>query len=261
MLPLSRTQRVTCLAGAGLLAGGFLMFHEGHSPVAYAADDPATQRAAYSKDVSEHYKLPFAEGRPFLPSNATTDTGEFINPKSFPTAEYCGHCHQQAYAEWRQTAHANSFRNPWYVKNINLLINQRGIEYTRHCEGCHNPIALVSGALTTGSTINRKFDNDGVTCSVCHSIQKVTTQGTGSYVMGVPAVLVDEEDKPIFGPVADKEILAHLDRHTKAVMRDFYRTSEFCVACHKAALPREENHYKWQRAFTVYDEWQQSSFG
>ena len=44
-------------------------------------------------------------------------------------------------------------------------------------------------------------------------------------------------------------------------MRDFYRTSEFCVACHKAALPREENHYKWQRAFTVYDEWQMSSFG
>ena len=76
----------------------------------------------------------------------------------------------------------------------------------------------------------------------------------------MPAVLVDENDKPIYGPVSDKEILAHLDRHSKAVMRDFYRTSEFCAACHKAALPREENHYKWQRAFTVYDEWQQASF-
>jgi Flp pilus assembly protein TadD len=262
MLPRFRASRIACHLGAGLLAGAAAcILPAGQTPSAHAADDAQAQRSGYSQKVATHYKLPFAAGRPFLPSNATTDTGEFIDPKSFPTAEYCGHCHQQAHAEWRQTAHANSFRNPWYVKNVNLLTNERGIEFTRHCEGCHNPIALVSGALTTGSPIDRKFDNDGVTCSVCHSIQKVTTLGTGSYVLGAPAVLVDENDKPIYGPVSDKEILANLDRHSKAVMRDFYRTSEFCAACHKAALPRQVNQYKWQRAFTVYDEWQQASFG
>jgi Flp pilus assembly protein TadD len=261
MLPLFRALRIVSLAGAGLFAAAACVPQSGHAPKAYAADDAAAQRSSYSQNVAAHYKFPFAAERPFLPSNATTDTGEFIDPKSFPTAEYCGHCHQQAYAEWRQTAHSNSFRNPWYVKNVNLLIDERGIEYSRHCEGCHNPIALVSGALTPGSTIDRKvFDNDGVTCTTCHSIQKVSTVGTGSYVVGAPAFLVDANDKPIYGPVSDKEILAHLDRHSKAVMRDFYKTSEFCAACHKAALPREENHYKWQRAFTVYDEWQQASF-
>ncbi len=227
---------------------------------ALAVDDPTAQRTIYSRSVAQRYRLPFAAGRPFLPSNATTDTGEFIDPKSFATAKYCGHCHQQAYAEWRQTVHANSFRNPWYVKNVNLLINERGIEYTRHCEGCHNPIALVSGALTKGSPIDRKFDADAITCSVCHSIQKVNTRGTGSYVMGVPAVMVDADGKPVYGEVSDKEILAHLDRHSKAVMQDFYRTSEFCGVCHKAALPKELNHYKWQRAIFLYDEWQQASF-
>ncbi len=221
--------------------------------------DAAAQRAAYSQSVAAHYNLPFGAA-PFLPSNATTDTGQFIDPKSFPTAEYCGHCHQQAYAEWRQTAHANAFRNPWYVKNVNVLIHERGIEYTRHCEGCHNPIALTSGALTTGSKINRSFDNDGVTCSVCHSIQKINLRGTGGYVLAQPAVLVDGDGQRIYGQVPDKEILAHLDWHSKAEMQDFYRTSEFCVACHKAALPSELNHYKWQRAFTVYDEWQGASF-
>jgi tetratricopeptide (TPR) repeat protein len=227
---------------------------------AYAVDDSEAQRAIYFQSVTEHYRMPFGPDRPFLPSNAATDTGQFIDPKSFPTAKYCGHCHQQAYAEWRQTVHANSFRNPWYVKNVNLLINERGIEYTRHCEGCHNPIALVSGALTKGSPIDRKFDADAITCSVCHSIQKVNTRGTGSYVIGVPAVIVDAEGKPVYGEVSDKEILAHLDRHAKAVMQDFYRTSEFCAVCHKAALPRELNHYKWQRAIFLYDEWQQASF-
>ena len=228
---------------------------------AYAVDDPAAQRAQYSQATTSHYNFRFGADKPFLPSNATTDTGEFIDPNSFLTAKYCGHCHQAAYAQWRQSAHANSFRAPWYVKNVNLLIKGKGIEYARHCEGCHNPIALTSGAMTQNSPVNRKFDADGITCTVCHSIQKVDTRGTGSYVMGVPAVMVDADGKPIYGEVSDKEILAHLDRHAKAVMKDFYSTSEFCGACHKAALPRMLNDYKWQRAIFLSDEWQQASFG
>jgi tetratricopeptide (TPR) repeat protein len=233
-----------------------------HKDGARASDSATTlaQRELYTQSVKQHYNLRFGQDKPFLPSNATTDTGQFINPKAFPTAKYCSHCHQEAHAEWRESAHANSFRAPWYIKNTALLTAEKGIEYTRHCEGCHNPIALLSGALTKGSPVNRKFDEDGVTCTVCHSIQKVDTRGTGSYVMAQPAVLVDEKDQPIYDDVSDKEILAHLDRHSKAVMKDFYRSSEFCSACHKAALPKQLNDYKWQRAIFLYDEWQLSSF-
>ena len=106
----------------------------------------------------------------------------------------------------------------------------------------------------------RPFEDEGVTCSICHSIQSTDTTGTGSYVMGTPAVLVDEKGAPITGPVSDAEILAHLDRHSKAVMRPLYKTAEFCAACHKAAIPRSLDDYKWLRAFTVYDEWQGASF-
>jgi tetratricopeptide (TPR) repeat protein len=244
---------------AAAIACGYLTWR---NVQAFAAGDdiPAVQRAAYSQATSEHYSYRFGEDKPFLPSNAVTDTGEFINAKSFPTAKYCGHCHQEAHAEWRQSAHANAFRAPWYVKNVNTLRKEKGVEFTRHCEGCHNPTALVSGALTKDSPVDRKFDEDGVTCSACHSIQQVNTRGTGSYVMGQPAVMVDENDKPIYEEVSDKEILAHLDRHSKAVMKDFYRSSEFCSACHKAALPKILNDYKWQRAIFLYDEWQLSSF-
>lgn len=227
---------------------------------AASGEQDTAQRASYTQSISEHYNFRFGSDRPFLPSNAATDTGQFIDPKSFPTAKYCGHCHQEAHAEWRQTAHANSFRAPWYVKNVNMLMKGKGIEFARHCEGCHNPIALVSGAMTQHSQVNRKFDEDGITCSVCHSIQQVNTRGTGSYVLGQPAVMVDEDGKPIYGEVPDKEVLAHLDRHSKAVMKDFYRSSEFCAVCHKAALPKSLNDYKWQRAIFLYDEWQLSSF-
>ncbi|MGA7159303.1 MAG: tetratricopeptide repeat protein [Acidobacteriaceae bacterium] len=244
----------------GLLVAGALHAQSSYGTSVRDSHPASSATSAYSKEVSQHYDYRFGKNMPFLPSNATTETGGFISPNSFPTAEYCGRCHQASYKQWRETAHANSFRNPWYIKNVNMLMTEKGIEYTRHCEGCHNPIALVSGALTKGSTINRGFDSDGVTCMTCHSIQRITTRGTGSYVMGRPAVMVDEQGKPIYGEVSDEEILAHLDRHSKAVMKDFYRTSKFCSTCHKAALPRELNNYKWQRAFFVYDEWQLSSF-
>ncbi len=228
--------------------------------------DPATHlpisgpTSAFHNSVAARYNYAFGHDAPFLPSNATSANGQFLDPKSFPTAEYCGHCHQEAHKQWRQTAHANSFRAPWYLKNVNQLINEKGVQYSRHCEGCHNPVALLSGDLSQGMPKKRPFEDEGVTCSVCHSIVATDTTGTGSYILGTPAVLVDEQGAPITRPVSDAEILAHLDRHSKAVMRPLYKSAEFCAACHKAAIPHTLDDYKWLRAFTVYDEWQGASF-
>ncbi len=225
-----------------------------------SSDAQDAARTAYSQKVAAGYNYDFGAGRPFLPSNMTTDNGQFIDPSSIPSAEYCGHCHQESYAQWRQSAHSNSVRPPWYLYSVNMLNDERGISFSRHWEGCHNPVALAAGALTDGKPRTRPYDGDGITCAICHSIQSVSRYGTGGYVLSQPAALPDAHGKPIVGPVPDAEILAHLDRHKAAVMKSFYKTSEFCEACHKAALPRMENLYKWQRAFTVYDEWQASSF-
>jgi tetratricopeptide (TPR) repeat protein len=224
------------------------------------AKSSADARSAYNTKIQKDYTYRYGIDKPFLPSNMTTDNGEFIDPKSYPTAQYCGHCHQESHQEWRESAHSNSNRAPWYIRNVNLLNAEKGINYSRHCEGCHDPIAVVAGAITEGAPRKRPYDQDGVTCMVCHSIQSVDTRGTGSFVLAEPAVMVDENGKPIHGPVSDAEILAHLDRHSAAVMKPFYKTSEFCSACHEAALPRTLNAYKWQRAISLYDEWQGSSF-
>jgi tetratricopeptide (TPR) repeat protein len=230
-------------------------------PAAYTANihvtGPTTQ---FHDSVALRYNYAFGKESPFLPSNAMTVNGQFINPRSVLTAEYCGHCHQEAYHQWRQSVHSNSFRQPWYLKNVNTLIDEKGVQFSRHCEGCHNPIALLSGDLSQGMPKKRPFEDEGVTCSVCHAIQSTDTTGTGSYVMGIPAVLVDEKGAPVTRPVTDSEILGHLDRHKQAVMRPLYKTAEFCAACHKAAITRSLDDYKFLRAFTVYDEWQGASF-
>jgi tetratricopeptide (TPR) repeat protein len=222
--------------------------------------DDLKDAGADTGGMHPHYNLPFGNTL-FSPSQAKSDSSGFINASEFPTADYCAKCHEEAHRQWRESAHANSFRPPFYRKNVDLLIAQKGIEYTRHCEGCHNPIALLSGALTTKSTADRSFDEDGITCMVCHSIQKVqNTSGTGSYIMGKPAIIVTADGAPVTRPVSFDEILQHPELHSRAVMRDFYRTPEFCSVCHKAFIPRMLNGYKWLRAFSVYDEWQQTSW-
>ncbi len=253
-----RWKAATLLLGASALIA--LGLYPAHVKAGSEADEAALARHAYAEKVSTSYNYRYGKEFPFLPSNAMTSSGEFLDPKLFLTAEYCGHCHKESHQQWRQSAHSNANRVPYYLRNVALLNDSKGIEFSRHCEGCHDPIALVSGALTQAGPKKRPYDQDGVTCSVCHSIQKVDTRGTGSYTMGVPAVLVDENDQPITRKVSDAEILAHLDRHSKAVMKDFYRSPEFCSSCHKAALPRTLNDYKWQRAIFLYDEWQNSSF-
>jgi tetratricopeptide (TPR) repeat protein len=242
-------------------AASFLFLLGAAQYTSQAQSGENTEQKNYSDEVAKTYHFLFGKDNFSLPGNASTEDNEFIQPGSFPKAEYCGHCHQEAYHQWRQALHSNSFRAPFYRASVNILIRTKGIEFSRHCDSCHNPIAVVSGALTPGAHVDRSFDEDGVTCTTCHSIQQLkSTSGNGGYVMGVPAVMVDENGKRIPGQVSYGDILEHPERHSKAVMQPFYRTPEFCAACHKANLPNPLNDYKFIRAFTTYDEWQNSKF-
>ena len=211
--------------------------------------------------IRETYNFRFGKDKPFVPGAIEVEGDDFVHPGAFPNAAYCAHCHQEAYGQWRQALHSNAFRTPFYRASVNILINTKGIEFARHCDSCHNPIAVLAGGLTQDSKVDRKFDQDGLTCATCHSIQKLQSiKGNGGFVMGIPSVIVDEQGNRIPGQVPYDEIMKHPDRHSKAVMQTFYRTPEFCGSCHKANLPAPLNDYKFVRAFTAYDEWQNSKF-
>ncbi len=245
------------LRGIGL-AGGFAACVLGLA--GWRSETAKRDGSAATGDSTPRYLLPFGNN-PYLPSEARSSFTQFLKPADVPTAAYCGQCHRQLYKEWRESAHANSFRTPWYTKNVNLLIEQKGIARSRHCEGCHNPIALFSGVLTPASTAPRPFDEEGVTCMTCHAMERVQPmRGLGSYVMGTPTALLDQRGNAIPGMPAPAEILAHLDRHRAAVQHTVLSQPEFCGSCHKANLPRTLNDYKWLRAFDTYGEWQQSGW-
>jgi tetratricopeptide (TPR) repeat protein len=231
---------------------------------AKAEQATAADRKEFNAMVTPSYNFHYGPKNPFLPGNVQVQGEGFLQPGAFPSAEYCGTCHQEAYSQWRQALHSNAFRTPFYRTSVNLLIRDktRGIAFARHCDGCHNPIGVLGAALTEDSKVDRaKFDSDGLTCTTCHSVVSLdSTNGNASVRMGVPAVIVDENGERIPGEVPFDMILRHPERHSKAVMHDFLHTPEFCAACHKANLPAPLNDYKFIRAFTAYDEWQQSKF-
>lgn len=255
---------MSCVAGATLIAGPTLAQQaavDSEQQAQAAVSQEQAVRKAYSEKVAGTYNYRFGKDRPSLPGNAASEGQGFLEPGAFPKAEYCGHCHQEAYSQWRQALHSNAFRTPFYRTSVNILINTKGIEFARHCDSCHNPVAVLAGGLTQDSQVDRSFDRDGLTCMTCHSIQAVqSTEGNGGIVMGVPSVMVDEQGNRIPGEVPYDEIMKHTDRHVRAVMRPLLHQPEFCASCHKANLPHELNDYKFVRAFTTYDEWQNSKF-
>jgi hypothetical protein len=57
-----------------------------------------------------------------------------------------GFCVFEAYHQWRQSLHSNSFRTPFYRTSVNILMRTKGIEFARHCDSCHNPVGVLGGA-------------------------------------------------------------------------------------------------------------------
>jgi Flp pilus assembly protein TadD len=195
---------------------------------------------------------------PFGPSNARTEDGRTIPSAYFFPAARCARCHQDSHEQWADSLHRNAGREPFYKESVDILQKQRGVEFTRHCESCHAPVSLLSGALTTGSRESRAMDDEGVTCCVCHSVTEARLDGTGSYTVRRPALLEHEDGTPVFGDVPDDAILADVTGHRRALMRPVLKTPEFCASCHKSVAPPELNNYKFIRGFSAYDEWQQS---
>src|SRR5256885_8836479 len=205
-------------------------------------------------DKPKERPMPPAPTQPFSPSNARTESGETISVEQFFSAKRCAGCHHDTHAAWSESLHRNAAREPFYRESVDILLRTRGIEFTRHCESCHTPVALFSGALTNNSPRQQapftSLDDEGVTCTVCHSITAARLEGTGSFTIRRPALLAKEDGTPIFGNFTDEQILADIHAHKRAVMRPLLRQPEFCATCHKVDAPAELNGYKHIRGFS-----------
>lgn len=83
-----------------------------------AQSDVNRERKEYADKVRETYNFRFGKDHPSMPGSAAVEGNDFIQPGAFPKATYCAHCHEQAYNDWRQALHSNSFRTPFYRTSV-----------------------------------------------------------------------------------------------------------------------------------------------
>jgi len=129
----------------------------------------------------------YAYGKhPFRPSQTETANKAFIDKKQIANSHRCLSCHRDVTEQWLSSVHQQAASDPSYVTNVSLLADKKGISATRYCEGCHAPIALLSGELSPGGQhggiTGTAANIEGVSCMGCHGIDSlVHLKGVASF--------------------------------------------------------------------------------
>ncbi len=191
---------------------------------------------AQPPEARPEYTYPYGPG-PFLPSQTQTLNGGFVTESHIARSESCASCHLEVTQQWLSSLHAQAASDDAYERNIDLLVKARGIEAARYCEGCHAPVALLTGQLAPGgmhggiedTTANR----EGVSCLTCHGTTGVVhLKGVGSYRFAPSnGYLFSDSKRP-----------------------------ELCATCHVQFMDKDMNNWGWVKMQDDYDSWRKSHY-
>jgi hypothetical protein len=124
----------------------------------------------------------YTELRPIIIFGLRDDYARAIPYQKVPAglnslkAKECGRCHEAIYEEWKTSIHAHAYQDPFFQaywkKDDNIWV----------CLNCHSPLenqqptliqeipgGRVERAVQIPNTrYDREYQNEGVTCAVCH---------------------------------------------------------------------------------------------
>ncbi len=211
------------------------------------------------------YELPYGD-HPFIPAQTETDNQNFIDERIIAGSEKCAACHQQIAHEWKSSIHGKAAADKSYVKNINFLVQKKGLAAARYCESCHAPVALLSGQLSKGGKHggipgSRAF-LEGVSCMSCHGIEKVKSlKGVGSYHFTPPKdYLFADKQNIIPTKIHNFLIQINPEQHKKDMARPILSSPKLCASCHIQFMDKSMNNWGWVPMQNQYDAWLKSPF-
>jgi len=169
-------------------------------------------------------------------------------------------CHESIYKEWQPSAHGFSAIDILFLGVQESLAESKGAAQTRSCAGCHDPVALVSGArdgkpISDGALLTL----EGNSCLVCHSTVSNDTEGNGGYELEIPDRYLFEQAESEFAKhLSNFLIRGYPDHHVTTYKRPLYKSSEFCAACHKQTpLPGISSSAGLAQGQNEYDSWRE----
>ncbi|MFT4927551.1 MAG: hypothetical protein ACI8WB_003662 [Phenylobacterium sp.] len=220
--------------------------------------DPTTPAIAdYQYDYGPH---------PFRPSQTDTPNNQFISQRQLDNSGRCAACHQDIARQWYSSVHRQAASDPSYVTNITLLADKKGIAATRYCEGCHAPIALLTGQLTPGGQhggiAGTVAHQQGISCMSCHGTSSLThLKGVGSYHFAPPQdYLFAQSNIPALIRVHDLLIRVKPQQHKKGLGKDLFKDPKFCASCHSQFMDKDMNNWGWVKMQDEYTAWLKSPY-
>lgn len=185
-----------------------------------------------------------------------------IHPRQLAGSAGCGTsgCHSEIVEEWLPSAHRYASMDFVFQEVQTNMAKDLAPEATRYCAGCHDPIAMFSGAKNVGNlTLSAEGADEGVSCLSCHSIVQTDVRGNADYTVQVPKrYLFELHDGALAKGISDFLIRAYPRQHLDSYSRPLYKTAEACGACHKQFVDEEVNDFGWVQGQNQYDSWRKS---
>ena len=134
------------------------------------------------------------------------------------------------YQAWQKSAHAHAAQDTMVKFGAGVEQQARGVQYSRQCAGCHDPVSLRLGDSSLAS-------GRGITCRGCHDVDRLIRAGGN----------------------ADLETAAydwtqvHVQR--AGAQLAYLKTPDFCAGCHQQFVPGTGIV-----AINTLGEWQASPF-
>lgn len=203
---------------------------------------------------------------PFSPAETKTASTGFIDLTQIAGSESCHSCHQDISKQWIRSIHGQSASDPAYVNNINLLAESKGIEATRYCEGCHAPIALLTGELTPGGehggVHGTVANNEGVSCLSCHNVDRIVhLKGVASYrIAERKKYLFEDTQIPLLKKVSNFILRVNPELHRAEMGRPLLSDPKSCAACHVQYIDKIINGWGWIKLQDEYSAWLNSHY-
>lgn len=218
-----------------------------------------------SQPVVADYQYRYGE-HPFRPSQTETWHDQFVDERQIANSLDCAGCHQEIAAEWMSSVHRQAASDVAYVTNVSLLANKAGIAATRYCEGCHAPVALLTGQLSPGGEhggIAGSIGNfEGVGCLGCHGIESVVhLNGVASYEFKAKHdYLLGSLDTPVTNQLRHFLIRLRPEQHRQDLARSVLGSPTLCATCHAQFMDKDMNNWGWVKMQDEYSAWLDSPY-
>jgi hypothetical protein len=201
------------------------------------------------KRVLLYFWLVFLVSLVFIPSWGAEETKKFTY-NDFSEPKQCSICHPEIYGEWQQSLMSQCFTHPWdEAEYFKLALPQslkleKVSEVKAGCNGCHSPLAYLTGDIPPKLPSAGTRANDSVSCDVCHSISgsREKEPFNFSYIMN--------PGKTKYGTRRDPAPQFHLAEYNA-----FIGSPELCATCHDEQSP----YGAWVKE--TYREWKAGPYG